>query len=332
MVGWSHKVACSSAVARCIFHVSVASGAQHASCAWVSALRATGDVDPGAGTLLPPPESEMMRGMLDVASVTSTVCDLFGIPRPADCVAPPFSEVAAFAARRTVTKALVFAADAIGAHLVRSYAEAFEPVARHAPTSVEACAVMPSVTPVCFASMFTGAPPDTHGIRKSERPTLTCDTLFDALSRAGRRVAIVAVENSSIDLIFRSRRIDYFTETYDEEVVERTLNLVAADQHDFILAYQQEYDDKMHATVPRSQRPCARWPTTYATSIASLARRATGGQPRHTPLHSCQITARTSIRRRGVGRTAATWRTTSRCVSSGAFTSRSDARRTRMAT
>ena len=128
--------------------------------------------------------------MLDVASVTSTVCELFGIPRPADCVAPPFSEVAAFAARRTVTKALVFAADAIGAHMVRSYAEAFEPVARHAPTSVEACAVMPSVTPVCFASMFTGAPPDTHGIRKSERPTLTCDTLFDALSRAGRRVAI----------------------------------------------------------------------------------------------------------------------------------------------
>src|SRR5262245_36335443 len=75
------------------------------------------------------------------------------------------------------------------------------------------------------------------------------------------------------------------------------------------------------------QRPCARWPTTYATSIASLARRATGGQPGHTPLHSCQITARTSIHRQGVGRTAATWRTTSRCVSSGAFTSRSDARR-----
>jgi hypothetical protein len=62
----------------------------------------------------------------------------------------------------------------------------------------------------------------------------------------------VAVENSSIDLIFRNRRIDYFTETYDEEVVERTLHLVAADQHDFILAYQQEYDDKMHASVPRS--------------------------------------------------------------------------------
>jgi len=190
--------------------------------------------------------------MLDVASVTSTVCDLFGIPRPAHCVAPSFSEVGAVAARRTVTKALVFAADAIGAHLIRSYPEVFGPVARHAPISVETCAVIPSVTPVCFASMFTGAPPDTHGIRKSERPTLTCDTLFDALSRAGRRVAIVAVEKSSIDLIFRKRTIDYFTETYDEEVVERTLNLIAADQHDFILAYQQEYDDQVHATAPRS--------------------------------------------------------------------------------
>ena len=197
-------------------------------------------------------ESEMMRGMLDVGSVTSTVCELFGVPRPADCVAPPFSEVAAFAARRTVKKILVFAADAIGAHLVRAYPEAFEPVARHAPTSVLASAVMPSVTPVCFASMFTGAPPDIHGIRKSERPTLTCDTLFDALSRTGRRVAIVAVKNSSIDLIFRNRRIDYFSGTYDKEVVEQTLNLIAEDQHDFILAYQQEYDDKIHATAPRS--------------------------------------------------------------------------------
>jgi len=193
-----------------------------------------------------------MGSMVDVASVTSTVCDLFGVARPADCVAPPFSDITAFAAGQTVTKALVFAADAIGAHLVRSYPEAFEPVARHAATSVLAYAVMPSITPVCFASMFTGAPPEIHGIRKPERPTLACDTLFDALSRAGRRVAIVAVQNSSIDLIFRKRKIDYFSETYDEEVVERTLNLIAADQHDFILAYQQEYDDKMHATVPRS--------------------------------------------------------------------------------
>ena len=144
----------------------------------------------------------------------------------------------------------MFAADAIGAHLVRSYAEAFEPVARHAPTSVEACAVLPSVTPVCFASMFTGALRTLHGIRKSERPTLTRDTLDALVGRPPCRHRGRGELLNRSDL--PSRRIDYFTETYDEEVVERTLNLVAADQHDFILAYQQEYDDKMHATVPRS--------------------------------------------------------------------------------
>jgi hypothetical protein len=33
--------------------------------------------------------------------------------------------------------------------------------------------------------------------------------------RAGRRVAIIAVKNSSIDLIFRERSLDYFFELYD---------------------------------------------------------------------------------------------------------------------
>jgi len=147
---------------------------------------------------------------------------------------------------------LVFAADAIGARLLRSYARDFEPVLKHAPLIVDAHAVMPSVTPVCFASMFTGAPPEVHGIRKYEKPILTCDTLFDAMSRAGRRVALVAVEGSSMDRIFRNRDIDYFTEKYDQEAVERTHQVISEDRHDLIVVYQQEYDDRIHATVPES--------------------------------------------------------------------------------
>src|SRR5262245_31119614 len=104
MVGWSHKVACSSAVARRIFHVRLPVAPSMPRVHGLARFGAMVDVGPGGGaSLLLPPESAMMRGMLVVASVTSTVCDLFGIPRPADFVAPPFSEVAAFAARRTVT-------------------------------------------------------------------------------------------------------------------------------------------------------------------------------------------------------------------------------------
>jgi hypothetical protein len=101
--------------------------------------------------------------------------------------------------------------------------------------------------------MFTGRPPASHGIRTYEKPVLRCETLFDRLVSAGKRVAIVAVRDSSIDRIFRGRAIDYFSERYDPEVTERTLRLLEEDRHDFVLAYHQEYDDTLHRTTPRSE-------------------------------------------------------------------------------
>ena len=75
-------------------------------------------------------------------------------------------------------------------------------------------------------------------------------TLFDALVRANKHVAVVAIKDCSIDRIFRDRAIDYFSEDYDSGVTERVLSLLKADQHSFILAYHQEYDDQMHTTTP----------------------------------------------------------------------------------
>jgi predicted AlkP superfamily pyrophosphatase or phosphodiesterase len=187
-----------------------------------------------------------------IASVTPTLCELLDVPRPAGCVAESFPLFPGEESWPRVKRALVFAADAIGAHLVRSFDSEFMRVLSHAPIRVDAHAVMPSVTPVCFASMFTGAPPEIHGLRRYEKPVLACDTLFDAMARANRRVAIVAVEDSSMDRIFRNRAIDYFTESYDQEAVERVHALISEDRHDLIVVYQQEYDDQMHATVPRS--------------------------------------------------------------------------------
>jgi hypothetical protein len=190
--------------------------------------------------------------MQSIASVTPTLCDLFGIPHPSVCATQAFP---LFSTGRTwprVKRALVFAADAIGSGLVKSYEADFKPVFAHAPVCVDAHAVMPSVTPVCFASMFTGAPPEVHGIRKYEKPVLGCDTLFDAMARSKRSVAIVAVKDSSMDRIFRNRPIDYFSENYDEEAVERARELISVDRHDLIVVYQQEYDDQIHATIPRS--------------------------------------------------------------------------------
>ena len=100
--------------------------------------------------------------------------------------------------------------------------------------------------------MFTGVPPSVHGITKYEKPVIKTKTLFDSALTAGKKVAIVAVENSSIDIIFRERKIDYFTEDYDPQVTDRTEKLIKADEHDLILAYHQEYDDMLHKTEPFS--------------------------------------------------------------------------------
>jgi predicted AlkP superfamily pyrophosphatase or phosphodiesterase len=100
--------------------------------------------------------------------------------------------------------------------------------------------------------MFTGQPPAVHGIRKYEKPVLRSETLFDRLIRAGKKVAIVTVQDSSIDRLFRDRAIDYFPELYDPEVTATTLRLIKANSHDFVLAYHQEYDDTLHRTTPRA--------------------------------------------------------------------------------
>jgi hypothetical protein len=196
--------------------------------------------------------------MFSIASVTPTICSLLGVKPPKDSGAQPIDSVLAEAAKRLkgrrVEKALIYAPDAIGEGLHRDYTKLFAGVKKLAPLEVELKSVIPTWTPVCFSSMFTGAQPEVHGITKYEKPVLSVDTLFDALARASKRVAIVAVKGSSIDLVFRDRKIDYYTEEYDPQVETRVLDILNAKDYDLILAYHQEYDDLMHGSTPRDPK------------------------------------------------------------------------------
>ncbi len=197
------------------------------------------------------------RPVPTILAVTPTLCRLFGITPPALSSVAPLPPVLEAArerlGNRSAERGLIYAPDAIGDHLQPACPALFAEIARLAPVRVPLHAVYPSKTPVCFASMFTGALPAAHGIRKYERPILSCDTLFDALIRSGRRVAIVAVTDSSIDQIFRGRNLDYSSERYDPEVTTRARALIREDRHDLILAYHQEYDDRLHETTPFSE-------------------------------------------------------------------------------
>ncbi len=209
-----------------------------------------------------------------IAAVAPTLCALFDVRPPFDAEAAALEPVLDLA-RATlgggpVRRCLVFAPDALGDQFAAARPDLAAAVAEIAPLVVPLRSIDPPWTPVCFASMFTGAPPARHGIRKYEKPVLAIDTVFDAFTRAGRRVAIVAVADSSIDRIFRGRALDYFSEKYDPWVTEKALSLVAADRHDIVVAYHQEYDDIMHALGPVHPR-ALRGARNHVEAFADLA-------------------------------------------------------------
>ena len=112
--------------------------------------------------------------------------------------------------------------------------------------------VMPSVTPVCFGTMYTGAQPAVHGIQKYEKPVIKIDTLFDALLRAGKKVAIVADHLCSMGKIYLEREMDYFIFPTMEEVNAKAAELILKDEYDVIVVYNGNYDAKMHKTGTES--------------------------------------------------------------------------------
>ena len=193
---------------------------------------------------------------MDIRSVTPTLCRLLGIEPPAVSSAPAIEQVLE-RAPAGVERVLVYGADAIGRVFLENHPDLRKRLVAATDVEVGLRAMLPPKTPVCFASMFTGAMPEVHGIRKYERPVLACDTIFDALARAGKRAAIVAVKDCSMDIIFRNRAIDYFTEADDAAVLERTLQLLKDDGHDFIVSYNQGYDDELHRTSPDSPEAVA---------------------------------------------------------------------------
>jgi len=149
-------------------------------------------------------------------------------------------------------RVLIYNPDAVAFWLYQKYTGKFIPVMERTSMTLPMQAAFPPVTPVCFGSMYTGAMPAVHGIRKYEKPVIQIDSLFDALVRGGKKAALVAVEGSSMAQIFLGRSIDYYSGKNDREAEEIALALIAKNNYDFICVYQMNYDEWIHKTTPES--------------------------------------------------------------------------------
>lgn len=193
-----------------------------------------------------------------ITEVAATVLTLLGV-EPDTQMAPPIPEVldAAKEFDRPCDRVVLYNPDAIALWIYEKYAVYFQPMEKQTRLRLRMRSVMPSVTPACFGSMYSGVLPEVHGIRKYEKPVLRVTTIFDLLAKAGKKVAIVSTEGDSISMIFLERPIDYFVYPTKQECNEKVYELIREDRYDCIVLYNGDYDYEMHRHGPEGKKPLA---------------------------------------------------------------------------
>lgn len=149
---------------------------------------------------------------------------------------------------------VMYNTDAVAQWVYRKYENLCGDLKKYTEVEVPLRTVMPSVTPVCFGTMYTGAQPAVHGIQKYEKPVISIDTFFDALIRAGKKPAIISYSKCSMSLIFLDRKMDYY-HTADggiNAVNAMAAELLLRDDYDVLIVYNGNYDSKMHKFGPES--------------------------------------------------------------------------------
>ena len=193
----------------------------------------------------------------DIRATAATVCSLLQVTPPDGAF--PANDAVLSAAQAAFggaacDRVFLYNPDAIALWLYEKYAARFAPLEQPGVLRLPMRTVFPPVTPVCFASMYSGLAPEAHGIRKYEKPVLRVPTIFDALPAAGRRTAIVCTEGDSIARIFLDRSVDYFFYRSKQACNAKALELIRQDAYSCIVLYNGDYDYWMHRCSPEGRR------------------------------------------------------------------------------
>ena len=190
-----------------------------------------------------------MKNEKSLDTLCAALCYAMGIEAPAQAAAPS-AELCAYVdkklAGRKADRVVMFNPDAVAQWIYEKYPQMLREVTDRTELALPFRTVMPSVTPVCFGTMYTGAQPEIHGIRSYTKPVIAIDTIYDALIRAGKKPAIVCTDGDSMSRIYLEREMDYYFYPTMEEVNAKAAELILADRHDFIAIYNGSYDTIMH--------------------------------------------------------------------------------------
>ena len=115
-----------------------------------------------------------MNNAISMTQFAATMAASMGVPAPekAGKAFPLLEETMKHQGITTAKRVLIYNPDAVGMWLFQKYTNWYAPVLRHTQLGVPVCTVLPSVTPVCFGTMYTGVEPAVHGIQKYEKHLL----------------------------------------------------------------------------------------------------------------------------------------------------------------
>ena len=197
----------------------------------------------------------MEKNTLSLDTLCAALCRTMGVDAP-ETSASFCGELAEYAEKTfggaCADRIFMYNPDAIGQWVYEKYGFLMREVTERTELEIPFCTVMPSVTPVCFGTMYTGAQPEVHGIRTYTKPVIKTETLFDAMIRAGKKCAIVSTANDSISCIFLEREMDYYIYPSVAQVNAKAAQLIVEDKYDVIVVYNGNYDSLMHKYGPES--------------------------------------------------------------------------------
>ncbi len=189
--------------------------------------------------------------MYDMRSVAPTVCKVLGIraPSSADSAALPMT----CETLGSTDKLVVIVIDALGMSTWKKGKKLTPTLNRLESVHCTVIhSVMKSITPVNFATMLTGASPDTHRIT-DRTMSLRHETTFDVMREAGMRSATAARALSSLGILIspHSDKPGIAGSNLDSKVTEITVSRLN-DGYNLVWVQLLDVDDAGHTYGPLS--------------------------------------------------------------------------------
>lgn len=193
-----------------------------------------------------------------MTSVAPTVSAVLRVATPAQAKGPVIREIVTDLGGadllRPCERVAVLAPDALGDAIFQRWREEMPFLdALHRRHSLRLRAVMPTITPVNFATMVSGTDLEGHGVRTREQ-AFQCETLFDVVRSAGGRSAGVGRKGyTGSELLARCADIPGTAmERKDAEVADLVIRIAEADRPLFLIAQLGGTDDVFHRFGPSS--------------------------------------------------------------------------------